>query len=268
MAVSGLSGFVGSALRARLIDQNVSFTSIGREAFASDLVPLLAGSDVVVHLAGIAHRRAEVEEYEAVNVGLTERMIDAAIAAGVRRFVYISSVAAVVTNTPYGRSKAKAEAVVIARQGAIETVVVRPPLVYGRDAKANFGALLKLCDSPVPLPLGSANNRRSMIGATNLADAILFLSRHPEAAGNCYAVTDGPALSLREILSRTRLALGRPTRLWPMPPALLRLLLKATRRFQMAEQLLGDMIIDDTAVRALGWVPPYPAFDKHDIAPA
>jgi UDP-glucose 4-epimerase len=198
-----------------------------------------------------------------------------AAAAGVKRFIYISSIKVngegtppgqpfVVTDPPapvdvYGRSKYEAEKGLhrLATETGMEIVVIRPPLVYGPGVKANFLALLRALDRAMPLPLGAINNRRSLIALGNLVDLIVKCIEHPAAANRVFLAADGEDLSTTELLRRLARYLGRRARLIPLPARLLRGGLAALRRQDLADRLLGSLQIDITETRAtLGWAPP------------
>ncbi|HEY0918115.1 NAD-dependent epimerase/dehydratase family protein [Devosia sp.] len=262
VATTGGSGFIGRALVALLRSRGIPVLELGRADLAA---PALEGVDAVIHLAGLAHRGAREADFDAINHRLTRQLLDAAIAQGVRRVVFVSSIHAATADTPYGRSKRDAEQAIAARSDEIETVIVRPPLVYGRDARANFARLLRLCDSPLPLPFGAVHNRRSLVGRSNLCDALLFLAAHPGAAGGTFPVTDGPPLSLADMVRLIRRALGRPARLVKVPVPLLRAALVAAGRAHLAEQLLDDLVIDGSALAALGWRPPLAPLDAREL---
>jgi nucleoside-diphosphate-sugar epimerase len=234
--VTGASGFIGSHLCPAL-------TAAGHELRAS-----VEGCDAVVHLANIAHARASAAELHRVNVEGTIAQARAALAAGARRFVYLSSAKAASPDDAYGHAKRIAEQALMAMPG-LEPAILRPPLVYGPRVKANFLALMRAVDRGWPLPLASVRNRRSLLYVGNLADAILrCLAAAPGA--RIYGVTDGAPVSTPELCHMLGRALGRPARLWPFPPALLRLAPGGAR-------LVDSLVVDDGALRnELGWRPP------------
>ena len=299
VAVSGAGGFVGAALIRQLCLQNqykIRAVSRRSRSECEDLeherfrIPNLfddgewrkavTGTDVVIHLAARAHlpRAALEEEASAVfriNVEGTLNVARHAAAAGVKRFIYISSIKVngegtppgqpfVVTDPPapvdvYGRSKYEAEKGLhrLATETGMEIVVIRPPLVYGPGVKANFLALLRALDRAMPLPLGAINNRRSLIALGNLVDLIVKCIEHPAAANRVFLAADGEDLSTTELLRRLARYLGRRARLIPLPARLLRGGLAALRRQDLADRLLGSLQIDITETRAtLGWAPP------------
>ena len=227
--------------------------------------PALQGIDAVVHLAGIAHelhgQNAE-QTYHAVNCAATERPARAAARAGVRRFVFASSIKVNGESTPlerpfhagdapspqdrYARSKWDAEQALdrVAAETGLERVVIRPPLVYGPGVGANFLRLMRLVDRAIALPFGSVRNRRSLIYAGNLSDLMLLCANSSAAAGKTLLACDGEDLSTPELIRRIAKSLGRRTRLWPFPSSLL------------PGKLVQSLAIDaDETRRSLQWRP-------------
>jgi UDP-glucose 4-epimerase len=241
--VTGLSGFIGSSLGPFLEARGHEVRGVGRDVAA--LAAAFAGCDAVVHLANIAHARADEALLRRVNVEGTLRAASLAAAQGVRRFVYLSSAKAVEPRDAYGRAKRAAEEAL--REIALEKTILRPPLVYGPRVKANFLALMRAVDRGWPLPFASIRNRRSLVYVENLCDAILACLQSERAAGKIYGVSDGAALSTPALCRAIGAALGRPARLFGFPPALL-----------PVERLTGSLEIDDAPLRAaLGWTPPF-----------
>lgn len=235
--VTGAGGFIGSHLCPALA------------AAGHELRTAPAGCDAVVHLANIAHTAARPAELHRVNVEGTLAQAQAALAAGARRFVYLSSLKAARPDDAYGRSKALAEEALLKLPG-LEAVVLRPPLVYGARVKANFLALVRAVDRGWPLPLASIRNQRSLVYVGNLVDAIL-LCLGAAAQGRTYAVSDGAPVSTPELCRALARALGRPARLFAFPPALLAIAPGLAR-------LAQSQVADDALIRAeLGWRPPF-----------
>jgi len=235
--VTGASGFIGSHLCPALA------------AAGHELRTAAEGCDAVVHLANIAHTSASPRDLHRVNVEGTIAQAKSALAAGARRFVYLSSIKAARADDAYGRAKSIAEQALLQLDG-LEAVILRPPLVYGPRVKANFLALMRAIDRGWPLPLASIRNRRSLLYVGNLADAILRCVEGP-VAHKTYAVSDGAPVSTPQLCRALGRALGRPARLWPFPPALLRLAPGAAR-------LAESLEVDDRAIREeLGWRAPF-----------
>jgi nucleoside-diphosphate-sugar epimerase len=268
VAVTGASGFVGKAvvsgLRAcghevRTLERSV----VGDLAEVVDWPAHLAGSDVVVHLAALAHaRHIDPARLRAVNVDAALALGKAAAAAGIR-MLHMSSVKVLGEETrlrpfddssplaprgAYARAKADAEAGLRAIPG-LSLTVLRPPLVYGPGVKANFLALTRAVARGWPLPFAGIDNRRSLVYVGNLADAVLRCVESPLAAGHVFGVTDGAPLSTPALCHALGDALGRPARLFPFSRAILELAAPA-------RSLTRSLVVDDGALRrALGWTP-------------
>lgn len=295
--VTGATGFVGAALVSRLVDSGRFGvrTAVRRESgkllagveqiVAGDLSPntdwqqALVGGGAVVHLAARVHVMNDtatdpLSAFRKVNVAGTEHLARMAAINGVKRFVYVSSIKVngegcekpftehdiPATDDPYGISKWEAELVLrkVAEDTGLEVVIFRPPLVYGPGVKANFLSLLKMVDRGIPLPLASINNHRSLIYLGNFVDAITTCIDHPKAAGQTYLVSDGEDISTAELIRRVAAALGRPARLFPFSPSLMRFAGKLFGKSYAVERLIGSLTIDSSKIRReLGWKPPY-----------
>lgn len=270
IAVTGANGFIGSALVRRLTGEGHDVVPIAREALAN---PEFSGVDAIIHCAALAHRtgaeRPDDDAFDAVNHRLTVALAEKARAAGVARFVFVSTIYTVAGNpsplTPdmplapragdaYGLAKAKAEAALRAMDG-IEIVIARPVLVYGPGARANLNALMKLCATGLPLPLGLADNRRSFVSLENVVRALAFLSHAPaeKVAGRAYHLAELRARSTRELVQKARAAIGKPARLLPIPPVLMKVLLAALGKKGLYDQLFGDLIVDSSSLVAAGF---------------
>lgn len=281
--VTGAGGFIGSALMEVLRRRGDEVIGAGRRNVGeigpdTDWSPVLAGAETVIHLANRAHVMKETggdpeSLFRRVNVEGSVRLAEQAAAAGVKRLVFVSSIKVNGEETrgrpftdadipapedAYGRSKWEAEqrlAALAARAG-LELVAVRPPLVYGSRVKGNLRTLMNVVARGVPLPLGLVDNRRSLIGLGNFCDALALMARHPAAPGT-WLVKDDEDLSTPDLIRRMGRALGRPARLLPFPPALLRLAGRLTGRSAAVGRVLGSLQVDDSVTRAvLGWVPP------------
>lgn len=249
----------------------------------------LQGVDAVLHLAGVAHQpHTDADTYRRVNADGTRQLARAAAASGVRRFVFVSSIAVysrkaatqgldeaspLAPDDPYGRSKAEAEvALVEAAQGSVMTwTVIRPPLVYGPDAPGNFRRLVGLVRRGIPLPLAAANAPRSYIGLDNLVSALECAARQPEAANQAYLVSDGEEAGTAQLIRWIAQGLARPPRLFCVPEAALRLGAAAVGRASDAARLLDPLRVDSRRFRdTLRWQPPV-SFEegvRHSVASA
>ncbi len=239
----------------------------------------VSGVDSICHLAGRAHILGAAPEdherqFELVNVQWTARLARLAFQNGVRRFVFVSSIGAVGTDsqpshpltenapcrpsTPYGRSKLKAEQVLadIAREYSAELVVVRPPLVYGAGAPGNMARMARWVRRGVPLPLGGIRNQRSLVHVDNLSALLIECLKHPQAPGHVFHVRDPHDYSTPDILRAVGDNVGRPARLFSIPTNLLQLAATAGGQRAAYEQLAGWLQVDDTLVRqTLGFAP-------------
>ncbi|RCW73918.1 UDP-glucose 4-epimerase family protein [Pseudorhodoferax soli] len=294
--VTGASGFIGSALarHAALTAAGLTWRLALRAGFAeraqfvespdlsgaADWREAVRGCHAVVHAAARVHvvrdRNSDpLALYRAANTEGTLQLARQAAQEGVGRFIFLSSVkvhgeastpgrafteqVAPMPADPYGTSKHEAELglATIARQTGMDIVIIRPPLVYGPGAKANFAALVHAVEHGWPLPLRAIQNRRSLVALDNLIDFILVCLRHPGAANQTFLVSDGEDLSTPCLLRRLGAAMGRPARLWPMPPALLCAGAAMLGRRAAAERLCGTLQVDITKARTLlGWSPP------------
>ena len=290
--VTGASGFVGRAVAARLakegrqvraatrgrVDPRPGMQSavVGDIHGDTDWSAALAGVDTVIHLAARVHvmRDASTDplaEFRKVNTAGTLNLARQAAERGVRRLVFVSSVKVhgesgrfresdpPAPADPYGRSKLEAEDGLRATAGetGLESVILRPPLVYGPGVRANFAALMRAIARGIPLPFGSVRNRRSLVALDNLVDVICVAARHPAAANETFLVSDDDDLSTPDLVRRLAAAMGVRPRLVPVPPALLSLGAAVLGKRDLADRLLGTLTVDCSRVRnALGWTPP------------
>jgi len=291
--ITGATGFVGTALVDRMVKENRYTVRVALRRDLSDLAPNieqakadlgvetdwqqgLAGVDIVVHLAARVHMMREttadpLREFRRVNVAGTLNLARQAATAGLKRFVYLSSVKVhgesgtyTEMDSPapvdaYGLSKLEAERglLKIAADTAMDVVIIRAPLVYGRNVRANFGALMRIVSLGVPLPFASVDNRRSLVGLDNLVDFILTCIEHPAAANEIFLVCDGENLSTADLVRRLARAMDRPARLIPVPPSLLLGAASMIGRRAVAHRLLESLCVDITkAQQLLEWTPP------------
>lgn len=293
--VTGASGFVGSAVCARLVAERmevigtvrrlpprplpgVDYCIVGDLDADTDWRDTLIGVDAIVHCAARVHVMRETAAdplgvFRAVNVLGTEKLARQAGVAGVKRFVYLSSVkvngeGALVPyceidppapQDAYGVSKYEAELILrkVTVGTGMDVVVVRPPLVYGPGVKANFQALMRALVRGVPLPLGAIHNRRSLVALDNLVDMIVTCTKSPAAANETFLVCDGEDLSTSDLIRRLAHALNRPARLIPVPTPVLVACLTILGKREVAARLCGTLQMNITKTRqVLGWAPP------------
>jgi UDP-glucose 4-epimerase len=298
VVVAGASGFVGNAVCRRLLERGSTVFGLVRrtgalpsgvqewllqaEAFegVAEKWPAQLRCDTVVHLAARVHMMNDscsdpLAAYRAVNVDGTMRLAQAAHRVGARRFVYVSSVKAVAERShgrpiserdepvppdPYGISKLEAERALTAfgRETGMETVIVRPPLVYGPGVRANFLNLMRAIDKGIPLPIGAIAAQRSIVYVENLADAIVHCTNASEAAGQVFHVADERDVAVKDLALMLAEQLNAPRRFLPVPPALLHWAGRLTGRTAVVDRLVGELRLDCSLIReAIGWRPPY-----------
>lgn len=244
----------------------------------TDWTYAIHGVDVVVHLAARVHlinksSAYQLSAYSQINVAGTECLARAAASNAVKRLVYVSSVKVngdtsekplnendiPAPNDFYSLSKWEAELALhnISKETGLEITILRPPLVYGPGVKANFLNLFKIVASGLPLPMLSINNRRSFIYLGNLVDAIMTCIKHPKAKGQTYLVSDGKDVSTPELIHDIAVALGKRSRLFSLPPSIIRLAGKLSGKSEELERLLGSLAVDSSKImRELDWKPP------------
>lgn len=296
--VTGATGFVGRFLCKRLLAEGFRVRGTLRESGTpSSLVDgvdpvmvehlstdtpwshAMAGVDTIIHLAARVHIMDDpstdpLAEFRKVNVAGTARLAGEAAKAGVKRFVFISSIkvngeessipytsdSPSLPSDPYGISKWETEQALrtVEAETGMEVVVVRPTLVYGPGVKANFLTMMKIITKGIPLPLASVANKRSLIYVGNLVDALTACAVHPAAAGQTYLVSDGEDVSTPDLIRRTAKALDLHARLFPVSASFLRLVGNLPGKSGVVNRLMGSLTVDSTKIRQeLGWKPPY-----------
>lgn len=286
--VTGANGFIGGALCRHLqecgwkvrgsVRRDTTMAPKGSETVVTgdiddttDWTPGLEGVDSVVHCAARVHVNNEtaadpLSAFRGVNVDASRRLAEQAAEAGVRRFVFLSSIGAAVAAAgtdqtgPYQQSKLEAETTLreVTSGRGMTLVILRPPLVYGYGAPGNFQRLAALIAAGWPLPLASLTNRRSMLFAGNLVGAVEAALRCETSPANALELSDGEDLSTAELARRIGRACGRPARLFPCPAALLRLAGRLLGRGPALESLTGTRTIDNTAIHeTLAWSPEF-----------
>jgi len=294
--VTGATGFVGNALLeamvrddrvvsaavrcndASLIEQVTQYP-IGDLSSNNNFSDALKGVDVVIHLAARVHVIQEssldpLTEFRKINKDATLNLARQAVEAGVKRFIFLSSIKVngeitqpgevfapddrFVPIDPYGLSKQEAEheLLELARETGLEVVIIRPPLVYGPAVKGNFALMMKWLIKGIPLPFGSVHNRRSLLALDNLVSFIICCVGHPKAANEIFLVSDGADVSTTELLQKVAKALGKKPLLLPVPVGLMRFFARMIGRSDVADRMFNSLRVDDSKARnLLGWAP-------------
>lgn len=290
--VTGATGFVGRALLGELsahghrtIPVVRRITGLAHEVIIPDMHSqtgwraALTGCDAVVHLAARVHVMRDTAHdplalYRATNTDPTLNLARQAAQAGVKRFVFVSSVKVNgeghdepyrETDVPapedaYAVSKWEAEQGLwrVAEETGLEVVILRPPLVYGPGVKANFRRLIETVARGWPLPLGAIVNRRSLLYLGNFVDALRVCVEHPAAAGQTFLIDDGQPVSTPELVRAVAHAMGRPARLLPVPVSMLEFVGTLFGKRAAMARLMGSLWVDSSLIRTrLGWTPPY-----------
>jgi nucleoside-diphosphate-sugar epimerase len=291
--LTGANGFIGKGLQATLTRYEIPFRATSRNGgngsvavgsidSNSDWSKALEGIDVVVHLAAANQNIVEgsppiLSDFWKVNVEGTMNLAKQAAAVGVRRFIFLSSVkvhgewsprgrpfAASDTPSPqtaYAASKLGGEQHLrtLSDEGELETVIIRPPLVYGHGVRGSFAALARIAKRGIPLPLATIQNRRSMIYLENLTDLIVTVASHPNAANRTFLAADRDSLSTPELLKAVAAASGNSCRLLPCPPILLEAAARLVGKQDLIYRLTRSLEVDMSETRMLlDWTPPIP----------
>jgi nucleoside-diphosphate-sugar epimerase len=295
--LTGATGFIGQALLDELPRRGHMVVAVKRPPHTgssgadgsylvvdmsanSKWLQALQGVEVVIHTAARVHVMNDTASdpltaFRQVNVDGTLNLARQAAAAGVRRFIFISSIKVNGEGTPlgmpyfadgqpapadpYGISKMEAEQGLraLAVETGLEVVIIRPPLVYGPGVKANFLSMMRWLHKGVPLPFGAIHNRRSLVALDSLVDLIVTCIDHPAAANQTFLVSDGEDISTSELLRRMGTALGKPARLLPVPSWLLETGAAMLGKQALAQRLCGSLQVDISKTRELlNWAPP------------
>ncbi|EHD2236859.1 SDR family oxidoreductase [Vibrio vulnificus] len=291
--VTGYTGFVGRHLLSTFEDlQNINL--LGRSQpkkcsqflkasidSSSDYSVVLDKVSTVIHIAARVHVMNDesddpLEEFRAVNTAGTMNLARQAAEAGVKRFIFVSSIKVNGESTtgkqaftaqdtpspedPYGVSKAEAEEQLIAlgKETDLEIVIIRPPLVYGEGVKANFASLMNLVSKGIPLPFGCiTNNKRSLVSVDNLVDLIITCIDHPKASNQVFLVSDDHYVSTSEMVKEMAIALGKPSWQIPVPAYCYKLVGKLFDKNDVVDRLTGSLQVDISHTKeTLGWTPP------------
>lgn len=291
--VTGATGFIGSCLCNKLLNDGAMVRRALRRTCAidgivvgdlgpnTDWAEALEGIDCVVHLAARVHIMGDkaidpLYEFRRVNVAGTLNLARQAAAAGIRRFIFMSSIKVNGEQTqpgfsfsaddvpapvdPYGITKYEAEQGLwrLSEETGIEVVIIRPVLVYGPGVKANFFNMMKWIYRGIPLPFGSFHNNRSLVALDNLVDLIITCITNQMAANQVFLASDGEDLSTTDLLQRTAVALGKRARLLSVPQGLFELGLNLLGKRVLAQRLCGSLQVDISKTRKLlVWSPPF-----------
>jgi nucleoside-diphosphate-sugar epimerase len=294
--VTGATGFVGSEVAKQLLAKDLDVIATVRSdnsALPEGVQRFVAGDfaepinwasalpdvDVIIHTAARVHIMDDsvvdpLTEFRKVNVDGTLNLARQAVEAGVKRFIFISSIKVNGEMTlvdqpfkpndnykptdPYGLSKYEAEQglLAIAEEAGMEVVIIRPPLVYGPNVKANFSAMMKWINRGVPLPFGAIDNQRSLVALENLVSFIIHCIDHPQAANEVFLISDGEDVSTTTLLRKVAFAFGKKPNLIPVPVGLMTFVAKLVGKGDIANRLFGSLQVDSSKARdLLGWQP-------------
>lgn len=292
--VTGATGFVGNALCQKLIKSEHFLLPISRQAInkpgwyqvehidsQTNWLHLLDGVSQIVHLAALVHQMGEQgpeteRSYQEVNHLATIKLARDGVKAGVKRFIYLSSIKVNGEETvgkafseddvpmpddAYARSKRDAEAalILLGEETGLDVVILRPPLIYGAEAKGNFCKMVDWIQKGYPIPFsGVRNNRRSLIFIENLVDIILNCIEKKEPINQVFLVSDGQDVSTGKLIELLHKNLEGKGHLIGWPPFILKLLFVLVGRDALSQRLLGSLEIDNRKIRKyLDWKPKF-----------
>jgi len=297
--ITGATGFIGKALVAELVAEGHTIEVAVRRYSAevpveveqklvedlslldeqNTITDTLKNVDVVIHTAARVHIMQDnaadpLTEFRKINVNATLALAKQAASAGVKRFIFISSIkvngestdnrqAFRETDKPapedaYGQSKLEAEQALfeLGQATSMDMVIIRPPLIYGPGVKANFASMINIIKKGIPLPFGAISNNRSMLAIDNLVDFVSLCTTHPEAANQVFLLADGEDVSSSMLLRKLAFAYRKPCRLLPVPTSWMQFVAKLLGKQTLTDRLFGDLQIDSSKARTLlGWKP-------------
>lgn len=280
--VTGASGFIGKAMLTYMIENGHRVTSVERNFVIADFK--VGSYDCIIHLAGRAHVLRETAEnsyqaFEEANLNYSLKIAQLAMQLEIKKFIFLSSIGVNGKCTlnrkfsesdipdphnDYAETKLEAELSLkkIFQGSNTALTIIRPPLVYGPQPKANFKTLLSLCRYPLPLPFGAIHSRRSLVSVDNLCHFIELCCNHPAACNQTFLISDDHDISIKELISTIRKSMNRLPLLFSVPPSLLKVIFIMIGRSGLNEQLLSDLQIDTSkAKRLLDWQP-FISFDE------
>lgn len=286
--ITGATGFIGRELlkknkgNFRCITRNIELNScddwhiVPKIDGKTNWDGCLDGVSAIIHLAGVAHNKVNDDsEFQTINTEGTLCLARYAAKSRIKRFVFVSSIGVNGSKTKkfpfypdsnpnpqnsfsYSKYETEKKLFELSIETGLEVVIVRPTLVYGPDAPANFRMLVKLVRRLPILPFGLAANRRDFISVQNLADFLVTCVTHPNAAGHTFLASDGETVSIKEFTNAIAKGLGKKAFQLPIPVGLMLLAGKLTGKSEMIEQLFGNLEVDSSkAKQVLGWTPPY-----------
>ncbi len=286
--ITGATGFIGQELVNGCLKENYSVIAVTRRLTSelptsvsqvimslspnNDWTLALQDTEVVIHLAGLAHTFYTIDEYSQINYAATLNLASQAAKKGVRRFIFLSSIGVngnenkfpfKETDIPspvenYAISKYEAEKCLleIANKTNMEVVIIRPPLVYGANSPGNFASLIKWVRRGIPLPLGAIHNKRSFVALDNLISFIIHCIEHPRASNEVFLISDCEDVSTTQFLHKLINAMNKSLWLIPVPAKLIILTANFIGKGDMAHRLLSSLRIDSSkALNLLNWKP-------------
>ncbi|RUO26257.1 hypothetical protein CWE09_05960 [Aliidiomarina minuta] len=295
--ITGANGFIGSKLCKSVSGEKYEVVPATRAQVGSigqdtDWYQLLQGVDQVIHLAARAHAKhrpkgERLDWFREVNTAGTLSLAKQAIEAGVKRFIFFSTIGVsgdgsssdgsdvidekskIEPANDYALSKYEAECGLISvfESSECELLIIRPPLVYGADAPGNFRKLLQLADSPLPLPFAKVDNSRSMLSIENLSDFVIRILQTQESHAGTYVLADDETVSMAEIIEALREGLGRSNNNSAVAPGLIKTGAQLTGKAAMYQQLCGNLVISNKKAKAtFDWQPPLSASEALYLA--